>query len=303
MQETSSRDGASPTILSLLRELGDLKRVRSAGRDGSIATRLFRAAWRGVLEGADDGALATTAQALAAARLGDLDAAVLRPAGLADAEILQILWAAVRAVGSDLPASEVEALARACRLVPYAAAELPPFVAALEAQPRAGVTCPGKPRILLEPPENHAEHCLVVAVYGVLLAPSYGADPEAVYLAGLAHHFHNAGMPDAGFTGEMLLGEHLHAVMSHYTDACLAQLPPAVAARIRTARGILDDAATPEGRAFHAADVIDRVLQIEQHLRGARLTMGVMLDDMALVHEGPVKPFHDDVLRRVGLLP
>ncbi|WP_204268457.1 hypothetical protein, partial [Escherichia coli] len=68
---------------------------------------------------------------------------------------------------------------------------VPAFVAALAEQPRAGVTCPGKPRILFEPPENHAEHCLVVAVYGVVLSPFYRADPGTVFLAAMAHHFHN----------------------------------------------------------------------------------------------------------------
>ena len=33
----------APGLLPLLRELGDLKRIRSAGQDGTIATRLFEA--------------------------------------------------------------------------------------------------------------------------------------------------------------------------------------------------------------------------------------------------------------------
>ena len=50
------------------------------------------------------------------------------------------------------------------------AAALPPFVPLLAAQPRAGATRPGYPRVILEPAENHAEHCAVVAVNGVLAA-------------------------------------------------------------------------------------------------------------------------------------
>ena len=50
-------------------------------------------------------------------------------------------------------------------------------------------------------------------------------------------------------------------------------------------------------RAFHAADCIDRVLQIAQHLRAATLTMVTVLDEMELVHTGPVKGFHDRVLK------
>ena len=103
-------------------------------------------------------------------------------------------------------------------------------------------------------------------------------------------------MPDAGFTGEMLLGDHLAAVMQHFVDDALASLDPALRRRVVEARTCLPDAGSPEGRAFHAADVIDRVLEIGQHLRAASLTMATVLGDMALVHDGPVKPFQDRVL-------
>ena len=73
-------------------------------------------------------------------------------------------------------------------------------------------------------------------------------------------------------------------------------MPGALQARGAHARAILKDAATAEGCAFHAADVIDCVLQIRQHLRAASLTMNVVLKDMKLVHDGPVRPFHEQVL-------
>ncbi len=154
---------------------------------------------------------------------------------------------------------------------------------------------------MLEPPENHAEHCLVVAVYGVVLAPRYGADPATVFLAALAHHLHNAGMPDSGFTGEMLLGDHLAAVMAHFVEGALASLDPVLRRRVVDARACLPDAETPEGRAFHAADVVDRVLEIAQHLTAASLTMETVLGEMALVHDGPVKDFHDRVLAEMRI--
>jgi hypothetical protein len=47
-----------PAILPLLRELGDLKRVHSARRDGSIATRLFEAGWSAWLDGVTADAVA-----------------------------------------------------------------------------------------------------------------------------------------------------------------------------------------------------------------------------------------------------
>ena len=69
------------------------------------------------------------------------------------------------------------------------------------------------------------------------------------------------------------------------------------------ARRILPDADSPEGRAFHAADTLDRVLQIEQYGRAASTSMDFVLRDMALVHDGPVKRFQDAVLSEMGLLP
>lgn len=294
----------NPALTPLFGEVGDLKRVRSAGRTGSIATRLFRRAWSELVAGrsAADVALETTAAALAATRLGDIDVGILRSAGLSAEAVAEVLSAAVRAVGAELPAGLREALAAAAGQASTAASEPDlGFVRALEQQPRAGVTCPGRPRILLEPPENHAEHCLAVAVIGVLLSPTYGAQIDIVFLAGLAHHLHNTGLPDSGFSGEMLLGDHLAPVMRHFTEVALAELPISVRTAVQEARAVLPDAATPEGRAFHAADTIDRVMQIGQHLKAARLTMPMLLDDMALVHEGPVKPFQDRVLAEMGL--
>lgn len=294
-----------PALVDLLRELGELKRVRSAGREGSVARRLFAEAWARLVAGQDprEAALAVTARALVAARLGDLDAAALVRAGLPPGAVRAVFGAALAAVAEGLDAGLAADLARALDLPPPPPAPPPAFVAALAAQPRAGVTCPGRPRLLLEPPEDHAEHSVMVALYGVLLAPSLGADPADVFLAGLAHHLHNALLPDSGFTGEMLLGDHLLPAMARATDLALAELAPdlraaAVAARDRA----LPDAATPEGRAFHAADTLDRVLQIDQHLRAGRTTLGFVLRDMALVHDGPVKAYQDRVLAEAGLL-
>lgn len=299
-----SGPAAPAELRDLLVELNDLKRVRSAGRDGSIAERLFAQAWVLLTGGArpEDVALDVTATALAATRLCDLDAAFLAAVGLSDAEASAVLMAGFDAVTGTLD-PDLRAQLRA-RLVSGEVSDgsapglLPGFVAALAQQPRAGVTCPGRPRILFEPPENHAEHCLMVAVYGVCLSPFYRADPVTVFLASLAHHLHNAVMPDAGFTGEMLLGSHLGPVMTVATGWALGELDDIgdLRSEVERARAVLPDDATAEGRAFHAADCIDRVLQIAQHLRGASTTMGMVLDDMELVHAGPVKAFHDRVL-------
>ncbi|SFK45213.1 hypothetical protein [Methylorubrum salsuginis] len=286
-------------LRDLLVELGDLKRVRSAGCDGSIAERLFAQGWSALVGGTrpETVALDITAKALAAARLCDLDAAFLAAVGLGEAQASAILVAGLDAVAGEVDPALRERLREALRHPPeLQAGPVPGFVGALAQQPRAGVTCPGKPRILLEPPENHAEHCLVVAVYGVLLSPFYRADPTTVFLAGLAHHFHNAAMPDAGFTGEMLLGDHLWPIVARCSEWALEELDQPLRETVRSARAVLPDDATAEGRAFHAADSIDRVLQIAQHLRAASLTMDTVLGEMELVHAGPVKAFQDRVL-------
>ena len=299
----SNPDG-SDGLGGLLGEIGDLKRIRSAGRLGSIATRLFRLAWAELTGGAAaaDVAHRVTAQALAAARLGDLDRSLLVKAGLPTAEVDAVLRRAVEEITVRIEEPLRSTLMDAIALPPpVRGGPEPPFVKRLEDQPRAGVTCPGRPRIVLQPAENHAEHCLVVAVYGVLLSPRYGADAAVVFLAALAHHLHSAGMPDAGFTGEMLLGDRLKAVMQHFTGDALASLGPDLRRSVVEARACLIDAETSEGRAFHAADVVDRVLEIAQHLRSTSLTMETVLGDMALVHDGPMKPFHDRVLAEMRL--
>lgn len=300
MAGLSETEPAAPVAMrELLVELGDLKRVRSAGRAGSIAERLFAQGWAALTGGAAPETVAfdITAKALAAARLCDLDTAFLAAAGLDEAQAADILVAGLDAVSGPVEADLRDRL-RACLREPAALSSgpVPAFVGALAQQPRAGVTCPGKPRILLEPPENHAEHCLVVAVYGVLLSPFYRADPTTVFLAAMAHHFHNAAMPDAGFTGEMLLGDHLWPIVGRCSEWALDELEPPLRETVRAARLVLPDDATAEGRAFHAADSIDRVLQIAQHLRAATLTMDTVLGEMELVHAGPVKAFQDRVL-------
>ena len=285
-------------------EMNDLKRVYSAGRSGSIATRMFGEAWAALVAGmsAADVAGWITGRALAAARLGDIDLPVLVGAGVPAADARAILLQAAEAVGEAVMAPLRALIEANIKRHPSSGVTSPDFVVALAQQPRAGITCPGKPRILLEPPENHADHCLMVAVYGVVLAPAYEADPGLVFLAALSHHFHNARMPDSGFTGEMLLGRHLETLMIHHTNACLAQLAPDLRSAVVAARTILPNADTAEGRAFHAADVLDRVLQLNQYTQAASLTPERMLGEMELVHAGPVKGFQDDVLRQAGLL-
>ena len=315
------------------REVGDLKRVRVAHADGSVAERAFVRAWAALVDGADPASVAAQecAAALAGARLAGVDAAVLRDCGLSPDEVVDVLGRAIDEVGGALhPATLARAHGALPRLVrahaagesvrpgartacsepasPYVPARetpetdaVPAFVEALCRQPRAGATAPGRPRLIVEPPENHAEHCWAVAVYGALLADDLGADPADAFLLGLAHHLHNAVLPDAGFAGEMLLGSHLDPVLDRLTERELATLPDPLAERVRGLLACRADAATPVGRAFHAADVLDRVLQCHHHARAAGFTADQALVDLELVHAGPVADYHHAVLAAAGL--
>ena len=301
MSMAAEGERAPPALLPLLRELGDLKRVRSAARAGSVAERLFAEAWSALAAdvAAETVARATTNAALSAARLGALDSETLLAAGIPAEGVQDIQSRAVSEVSAPLDPA-LRTWLRQDATVPPSAPE-PAFVARLARQPRAGATCPGRGRLMLEPPESHAEHCAIVAVAGVVLAPAWGADPATVFVAGLAHHLHNALLPDSGFAGEMLLGGWLAPAFARATELALQELNPSPRATVAAACRILPDATTPEGRAFHAADTLDRVLQIEHHLRAAGTTMAFVQREMALVHEGPVKPFQDAVLARMDL--
>ena len=291
-------------LVPLLREINDLKRVRAAGIDGTLAARAFRRSWGRLVAGDSPVtvALRETALAVAGCRLGGIDRTMLTRAGLSDGEATEVLQSAFDAVAEPLDPLLAATLRDHLGEPEPAAAEAPAFVHDLERQPRAGATRPGHPRLILEPPESHADHCMIVAVYAVLVGPAYRADPAVPFLAGLAHHFHNAVMPDSGFAGEMLLGRHLEPVMARLTEEIIATLPDHLARACREARTILPDAETPEAKAFHSADVIDRVLQMDQYARVASFELRHAVEEMELVHAGPLQDFQTGLLRTVGLI-
>ena len=297
-------DKAMPALAALAAELATLKRVRDAQSADSVATRLFRRAWEAVLLGQDvaEVALATTADALAALRMGAMDSALLSRLGIPPHAIGDILVASFDEVSAPVPATLRDSLrARVGEPIPTAGG-VPGFVEQLIRQPRAGATCPGRARIILEPQEGHGDHCLIVAVLGVVLAGHYGARPAVPFLAGLAHHLHNAVMPDSGFAGEMLLGDYLAPVMARQFDATIASMPAALGAAVRQAMIAAGSADTPEGRAFNAADVIDRIMEMRHFANVAGFTTQQALGDMELVHAGPLQAFHHAVMREAGLM-
>ncbi|MDG4811015.1 HD domain-containing protein [Micromonospora sp. WMMD1120] len=293
-------------VTPTLRQVADLKRVRVAHADGSAAERAFSRAWASLVDGADPAVVADRecAAAVAGARLGGVDAATLSACGLTGREVEEVLGRAVdEVVGSLHPDTARRIWAALPDLVLHGTSNVavPSFVTALRRQPRAGATAAGRPRLVVEPAENHAEHCWAVAVYGALLADDTGADPAEAFLLGLAHHLHNARLPDAGFAGEVLLGAHLEPVIDRLTERELAELPDLLAARVTEVLAARADAETPLGRTFHAADVLDRVLQVHHHARAAAFTAEQALVDLALVHDGPVVDYHRAVLRAAGL--
>jgi 5'-deoxynucleotidase YfbR-like HD superfamily hydrolase len=292
--------GGVAALTPLAAELGDLKRIRDASSPDSLAVRAFRRAWARLAAGeaADDVALSTTADALAATRLGGIDRGVLEACGVTNP--LAILRRGFDEVAIPVAPTLRSAL-RASLGTTAQPEPAPAFAEALIRQPRAGATCPGKPRLVLEPPENHGDHCLVVAVLGTVLAGHYGADPATAFVAGMAHHLHNAALPDSGFAGEILLGDQLAPLMRRLFDRELATLVPWVATTVRAALATIGNADTPEGRAFNAADVMDRVLQMRQYDRVASFTTSQALDDLELVHAGPIQAFHHAVLAEAGL--
>lgn len=304
LTDAPSRPAADLDVLAALRpllvEVGDAKRVRVASAPGSLAEQAFARSWARLVAGEDPEAVALseTAAAVARARLAGIDGAVLTRAGLSEDEALAVLRRSFDEVAAPLPGAE---RLRDALVLLGPSGPPPAFVATLSRQPRAGATCPGKPRLVVEPPESHGDHCLTTAVYGALLAPVFGAEPVAPFLVGVAHHLHNVHLPDAGFAGEVLLGDALDRVTGTLEERELTTLPAPLADRLRQVLRLRADAAVPEAQAFHAADVLDRVLQVHHHARAAAFTADQALVELELVHAGPVQAFHDDVLRAAGL--
>jgi len=292
-------------LLPLFRELNDLKRIRVAAREGSLAQQLFERAWARLVSGEplEEVAAGETARAVVAARLAGVDAQVLSDADLSEEQIRQIFERAFDSVASASESEFADDLRMALDArqdFSFQRSEVPDFVRLLANQPRAGATRPGMARVVLEPTENHAEHCAVVAVNSYLASSVQGARPERAFLTGLCHHFHNAYLPDAGDAGDHLLGEHLAPIMETFRTRALSQLPSRLAGDARASLGAVHRSDTPESRAFQAGDTLDRVLEMEWHARSNKFTLSVALDQMDIIHPGPIQAFQLDLMRELG---
>lgn len=292
-------------LVPLFREIGNLKRIRAANLENSFAAKLFESAWRQIIGGVNvrTTAVSTARDALVGANLGAISAEVLRSADLKQIGIETILRRAF-----DSVAAPVDAALRAemRKLINGKSnsdeAENPHFVELLVRQPRSGATKVGAPKMIFDQPENHAEHSIIVGVYAVLLAPVYAAEIETVFFAALAHHFHNAYLPDSGFAGEESLKEFLPCVFDSFRRKCISEIPEKLHEKIWSALKIIETADAPEARAFHAADVLDRVLQMRHHAEANEFTLKYAMEEAELVHAGAIQEFHHGVLRAAKLI-
>jgi hypothetical protein len=308
---TAQQHSAAAALLPLLIELNDLKRIRVADRVpsgcGSLATRVFRRAWHRIMRGDDLStvALNETAHAVAAARLAGIDARVLQDGGFDSDQVQTVLERGFNTVAGGIETQHRDRLRAAISAEPVDNPnpnDLPAFVELLVRQPRAGATRPDHPRVVLEPTENHAEHCALVAINAVLFAPFYEADPGRAFLSGLAHHFHNAYLPDAGYAGDTLLGGDLQPLMERFRQRSLEELPAMLHDTVRGAIGDAQHADNGEAKAFQAADVTDRVLEMRWHAQSAAFTLDVALKEMDIVHPGNVQLFQQALLRDMGIM-
>ncbi len=296
----------------LLAELQDLKRLQPAHLPHSIATELFREAWMRVLRGDDttEVALRTTLVALTSVLFPGADGRFFTVAGLDETDIAEVLHNALRRTGGRV--LEGQLYDRLAAGIPDLAQQfaghaeqvyelLPEALVVLCDQPRAGATHPELPRLVLSPPEMHSDHCLMTAVYAVLFAEQYGANPGTAFLGALAHHLHNAYLPDCGYAGELCLGRHLQQVIQNCRAEALAQFPSQLRPRITEALYHHERIDTPEGLAISAGDVLDRVIDVKWRTRAAAVTDQDILGELDLVHPGPLKDFQTELLSATGL--
>lgn len=291
--------------MGFLREINDVKRLyaRNLGSH-SYTSLVFFGATKALHCNEPLQAAAWCAAIVGAARLGAITPSVLRDIEIDRFDRTVILKNSILAHES-LAMPLLGCLSDACELLDQICIEntLPnsDWASRLAASPRAGATCPGKPRIALEPAEMHSDHCTMVAAYGFLLADTFGADREDAWLIGLCHHLHNAYLPDAGFTGEILLGNHLAPVIDSLRLRVLDTFSGRYRDRVSRLFNEINDLESPLAQTFHAADTIDRVVQMEHYERAARFKVAQALEEFNLVHEGAAQEFQHALLQSIGI--
>ena len=301
----------------LLPQLQDLKRQQPAHYKKSIASSLFIESWEQLFYGqnVEEIALKITLKALLALALPGCDAYFFKTVKIEPKSAENILKSAF----SELIEGKIDS-----NLYRKLFEEIPSLVTAFYSentlgekqtnfkekywfvnplckQPRAGATKPGLPRLLLVPPEMHSDHCLITAVYAVLLSPCFKAKAGLPFLTGLAHHLHNAVLPDCGFAGEIALGDQLQPIIENSKTEALKKINKAESKIIMQAITNHENLNNAEGRSSSTADVLDRVLDIKWRVRAASVTEKEVLDDLELVHDGPIKNFQTAILKSADL--
>ncbi|WP_116105724.1 hypothetical protein [Lewinella sp. IMCC34191] len=306
---------AKPTLqrtATLFAELQDLKRLQPAHYPFSISTHLFRLSWHRWINGEDVVVIARDVllKALLSVRFPGLDGRFYAVARLTGERTEEILREALRMTVEDAISEELytELSEHLSGMLPALTAprypsegELPAPLEALCRQPRAGATHPDRPRLVLLPPEMHSDHCLLTAVYAAIMADQYGGNRGTVFLAGLAHHLHNAYLPDCGFAGEICLGPDLDDIVNRCRGEALQHFDAEQREAIRHALTFHESIARPEGKAISAGDVMDRVLDVKWRTRAAAVTDATVLGELDLVHPGPLKDFQSELLQASGL--
>ena len=294
-------------LTPLLRQMNGLKRVRDPWAQlASLADRIFIRGWERMTAGeaVEDVALAETAQAVAAVTLSALDARVMEAHDATPDEASAVTQAAVERVGGGIDAGLRQRLFEAAaRPVPRMTLHFPGYVEALINQPRAGATHPTRPRLFLEPAESHGDHCGITAVYAVLLSPHFGADAGTVFTIGLAHHLFNASLPDVGFAGDRLLSRFSLAekVTAAAFEKAYAQINEPLRSHVRKALTHTLRTDTPQAKTFHAADVLDRVLEMAWHAESAGFELATAMGEMNVVHEAAEQALQRRVLESAGV--
>lgn len=303
---------APPATAALFAELQDLKRITPAHLPHSIATELFRRGWQRLIndEDAERVAYDVTLRALLSILFPGADGRLFATAGIEKEEVEVILRRALERSAQNRISQEtygrlsenLPALAEEyARWPEHAPVDLPEPLDTLCRQPRAGATHPERPRLLLLPPEMHSDHCLMTAVFAVLKCEEYGAEVGTVFLCALAHHLHNAFLPDCGYAGEICLGDHLTDVIDNCRQAAIDRLPAHLRPRTKEALRHHETIDSPEGKAVSAGDVLDRVLDVKWRTRAAAVTDRDILGELDLVHPGPLKDFQTELLAETEL--
>ncbi|UZO79260.1 hypothetical protein NBT05_09780 [Aquimarina sp. ERC-38] len=309
-------------ISSLFIQLQDLKRQQPLGYSYSITEHLFIEGWNRIIKGENIEQVAgiITAKALLSITFPGFESGFFKELDLEKDKVTNILYGALYQyikeyeINKNLANLLIDSLHHELgsitegsitgftkKLKTEAFQEQAPFVYQLVKQPRAGATNPNSSRMLLLPPESHADHCLVTAVYSVLLAPTYEADFGTSFLIAMSHHLHNASLPDMGYAGEMALGDHLQFILDQSRRKALAVFPMEFQLKILDAIYKHEDISLPEGQASAAADVSDRVLDIYWRIKATKIDKKQLLDDLELIHPGPIQHFQNSFIRSLQL--